>query len=140
MRGSPKSDVVRAHVIAGDLNTPYIRAGRGEPVVLLMDDRDFAAALLAALPRHLAVVAPEAFPGEEADFLPWLWTFLDALGFERARFVLTPRLGDAGNTLRKEPERVAGVLLVDAADDGEGIAAAVRRTLIFVTAQGLPDR
>lgn len=140
MRSLPNSNVVRACVIADDVSTPYIRVGRGEPVVLLADDRCFATGLLAALPPHVSVVAPEAFPSKEADLLPWLWTFLDALGLERAVFVLTPRFGDSANTLRKELERVVGVLLVDGVADGEGIATAVHQTLDFVTAQGMPDR
>lgn len=49
------SDLIRAFVVATDVDTPYERAGRGEPVVLLVRDPG----------RRAALAAPDAPSAEE---------------------------------------------------------------------------
>src|SRR5215207_2272822 len=83
-------DVIRACVVVGDVNTPYFRTGRGEPVLLLTDDAELAATTLATLPRDYRIIAPLLFPSGAAaaavprDFDAWLPLFLDALGVQSA--------------------------------------------------------
>src|SRR5690349_18505987 len=76
------SDVVRACVVAGDVDTPYYRVGRGEPVLILIGDTSTLSTLLAKLPRDVRSVAPNpsGAPLSVVEFGLWLRGFLDALG------------------------------------------------------------
>ncbi|HSQ32832.1 MAG TPA: alpha/beta hydrolase [Gemmatimonadaceae bacterium] len=112
-------DVVRACVVAGDLNTHYYRAGRGEPLLLLADDESLRSGLLAGIPRQLRVLAPDSpasvfsESAEPGDFAAWLRSFLDALGLQRVTLV-----ADAGfaamalGFARTESERVTRLVVL----------------------------
>ena len=110
------TDVVRACVVAGDVDTPYYRVGRGEPVLMLVGDTATLSALLAGLPRDLRALAPNHHTGE---FGLWLSGFLDALGIQRVAVV-----ADASFALptvafaRAEPDRVARLVIVGECPDG----------------------
>lgn len=112
-------DVVRACVVAGDLNTYYYRTGRGEPLLLLADDETLRSDLLAAIPRQVRVLAPdspESVLSESADpgdFGIWLRSFLDALGLHRVALVADAGFAAAAlGFARAESERVSRVVLL----------------------------
>ena len=98
-------DAVRCCVVAGETDTPYTRAGRGEPVVILAADRDTAARLLTDLPRRFQAIAPD--PRVHSDFSGWLRGFLDALGLPAASLIADSAFApDAIYFALHEPDRV----------------------------------
>jgi hypothetical protein len=73
----------RAIVCAGGEETPYLRAGRGDVVVLLMTQYDgaWAQELIGVLSAKLLVIAPRVPAMEvEGAFGSWLSNVLDGLG------------------------------------------------------------
>jgi hypothetical protein len=119
MSTSAPQDIVHASVVAGgthDESTHYQRAGRGASVILLSGDGTTANALLAGLPRHFRLIAPNV-PASLAvtggDFQTWLRGFLDALGVTRAAIVAGPCFAAQvlGFSLM-EPERVGQIVFL----------------------------
>ncbi len=79
----------RAVVCAGGVETSYIRMGRGDAIVLVVDDIDAVAtkALLETLAARFVVFA--ASPGLGGEFLSrWLSDFVEALGVSEARLMV----------------------------------------------------
>lgn len=96
--GSP----ARAVVHAGGVDTEYLRAGQGEPMVLvaaLLDSSDVQATV-ARLAQHYLVLAVALPPGSLAQVQPqpgpagnplanrWLDEFLEGLGLSHAHVLL----------------------------------------------------
>jgi pimeloyl-ACP methyl ester carboxylesterase len=98
-------DAVRCCVVAGETDTPYTRAGRGEPVVILTADTDMAARLLTELPRRFQAIAPD--PRVHRDFSAWLRGFLEALGLPSASLIVDSAFApDAIYFALHDPDRV----------------------------------
>ena len=118
----PKSllpDVVRACVVAGSTDTHYLRAGRGEPILVLAGNPDTTHALLELLPRGFRVMAPEATPPGGAgaaptlDFTAWIRDFLDALGIAGVAMIVDPSFAaPALGFALLEPDRVKGLVFL----------------------------
>jgi pimeloyl-ACP methyl ester carboxylesterase len=131
--------VVRAAVFDGITDTPYHRAGRGAPVIVLApDDSRVGDALLAALSLQFRVIAPDLpcrrtnAPGAHPSFPTWFRGFLDGLGLSRVALVAESRFGAAALAFALlEPERVQRLAVVfNAAEEPaphEAIADSLRR-------------
>jgi hypothetical protein len=80
----------RAIVCAGGVDTEYIRAGRGEPLVLVVAQLDSAevAASIAALARNYLVFAAAPALQELAKVASWQADFLEGLGVASAHLML----------------------------------------------------
>ena len=121
-RPSGQHAPVRCAVSAGSSDTDYVRAGRGEPPVVLLA----AAAppggepeLVAPLAEHFRVVAPCAVATQAAAsdgrFVVWLRDFLDGIGLDAVAVVAEPGLTDAAlRFAASDPSRVACVVLLGA--------------------------
>jgi pimeloyl-ACP methyl ester carboxylesterase len=106
-------DAVRCCVVAGETDTPYTRAGRGEPVVILAADAETAARLLTELPRRFQAIAPD--PRVHKDFSAWLRGFLEALGLPSASLIVDSAFApDAIYFTLHEPDRVKRVAFIAA--------------------------
>lgn len=115
---------VRAVVDAGSISTTYVRAGSGDPVVILRANTQTASAgasLLLDLSRDFRVIEPELIApiveattgGDSVAFSCWLREFLDGLGIARAGLVAEESV--AARVLSfalADPGRVSGVVLV----------------------------
>lgn len=133
------STVVRATVFDGVTDTPYHRAGRGAPVVVLAaDDPGIANALLATLARQFRIIAPDiptrrsSAPSTHPSFPTWLRGFLDGLGLARVALVAEAHFGAAALAFALlEPERVDRLAVIfDAAAEPtphDAIADSLRR-------------
>jgi hypothetical protein len=121
----PSTRVVQACVVVGSSDTRYRCAGRGEPVVLLMQDAAAGTALLAGLPRNLRGIAPDATPLlPSVDFDRWLGEFLDALGVTRTTLVSDAAFAAAAHDFAThDPERVTGLLVIERDARASEIAA-----------------
>jgi hypothetical protein len=90
-------DMIAATVHAGAAETPYLRAGRGEPLVLLTarTAADLANdALMEALVEQFRVIVP-ALPAAPIDDA-WLWGVLDCLGVQQARILVDATVANGG--------------------------------------------
>lgn len=127
-------EIVRAGVVAGGVDTRYLGAGRGTPVLVLSDDPVRRTAFLEHLPLGLRVIAPElpphAQPGAAGpDFPAWLGFFLEALGLWRVAVVADAALAvPTVDMALADPERVTSLVLLQyglrEADTGETAFAA----------------
>jgi hypothetical protein len=85
---SAQVELIEAVVHAGEMVTPYLRAGRGAPLVLITQ-RDRAAlesdALVNALAAKFCVIVPQrpATAGES-----WLQHMIEGLGLEQPRVLV----------------------------------------------------
>jgi len=85
--------LIRGVVHAGGVETKYVRAGRGDVVVLLAPglDRDDVLRSVQALSREFLVLAAVPSSGDLASLSPWLRAFLECLGVTDAHvFVHAP--------------------------------------------------
>lgn len=106
--------VTRCTVSDGVTDTPYRRAGRGAPVVVLAAAESRAeGALLATLPHEFRLILPDvpvlpvAARDESLAFPGWLRGFLDGLGLGGVAIVAEERFGAAAlGFALLEPERV----------------------------------
>ena len=79
----------RAVVCAGGIETPYIRVGRGDPILLVVDDVDATGTqeLMETLAARYVVFA--AAPELRGDQLSrWRCGFVEALGVSEARLMV----------------------------------------------------
>ena len=77
---------VRAIVSAGGIETPYVRAGQGEAMVIIaadVDARDVQQMIVDLAERFLVLAAAPAIGGGRG-FERWLRNFLDGLGVSAA--------------------------------------------------------
>jgi len=77
---------VRGIVSAGGIETPYVRAGHGEAMVIVaadVDARDVQQMIVDLAERFLVLAASPAIEGGRA-FERWLRNFLDGLGVSAA--------------------------------------------------------
>lgn len=84
--GALTRGVVHAHGVA----TEYVRAGRGETVVLLAEglDREDVLRSIHALSREFLVLAAVPSSGDAASLSRWLRAFLECLGATDAHLFL----------------------------------------------------
>jgi hypothetical protein len=85
--------LTRGVVHAGGVETKYVRAGRGDVVVLLAQglERDDVLRSVQALSREFLVLAAVPSSGDVASLSPWLRAFLECLGVTDAHvFVHAP--------------------------------------------------
>ena len=78
---------VRAIVSAAGIDTPYVRAGRGEAMVIVaadIDARDVQQMIIDLAQRFLVLAAAPAVTEEGCPFGQWLRNFLDGLGLSPA--------------------------------------------------------
>ena len=81
--GSP----ARAMVSAAGIDTTYVRAGRGEAIVIVaadVDDRDVQQMIVDLAERFLVLAAAPRVVEEGRAFERWLRNFLDGLGLGAA--------------------------------------------------------
>ena len=80
----------RAIVCAGGVNTSYVRAGRGSPIVMVTDDIDGAEAraMIATLARDHVVFAAAPRITDAASLGAWLRGFNEGLGIADAHLML----------------------------------------------------
>ena len=90
--GARAGTPARATVCAGGVDTEYVRAGRGDAVLLLAGDVDTLEMQqrIDVLARHFLVIA--ASPPVNAEFNSWLGGFLDGLGLMRASVLVDASL------------------------------------------------
>jgi hypothetical protein len=80
----------RAVVHAAGIDTEYLRAGRGDAIVIVTDDLEAieVAELMAQLDRHYLVLAAAPDLSNRAALGVWLNGFLEGLGVPRAHLLL----------------------------------------------------
>ena len=133
--------VERETVYAGTINTAYLAAGSGQPVVLLHGA--MAAGItwypvIGPLAAHFRVIAPDIVGYGQSDkpsgrydrpyYCAWLAAFLDALGVEKAHVVGHSQGGAIALQFALDhPARVDRLVLVDSA----GLSYAVPLGIIF---------
>jgi pimeloyl-ACP methyl ester carboxylesterase len=125
------AEPIRATVMAASIETPYLAAGQGSPVVVLRPAAGaapFWSNLLDGLSMGGRVLAPEppaahtafglpAGPQGQPAFSMWLRAFLDGLGVQGVGLVASAAFGTAALAFTLlDPERVSRVVLVH--DDG----------------------
>lgn len=112
-----------ASVCVGEQDTPYVRAGRGAPVVLLEEvAAEQGTPLVGALSAHFRVLAPRGVPTGDG-FSPWLRGFLDGLGVESVTLVVgSPFAADALRFAAEEPTSVRSVVLLGQASTYASLA------------------
>lgn len=115
---------VEAVVQTGPVETPYVRVGRGAPVLLLVTEDGSAAVspllealapefrlLLPALGRDIRAVADTG----QAAFCHWLRDFMDALGIDRFALIAAARFAPGiAAFMGSDPDRVVALLLLTA--------------------------
>ena len=82
----------RAVVCAGGVNTSYVRAGKGKPIVMVSDDIDSPETLdlMAVLARDHLVFAAAPPVTDMQGLGVWLRNFVEGLGVTDAHLVLHP--------------------------------------------------
>lgn len=123
-----KSDMVEALVQAGAEETQYVRAGSGQPVVLLLRASSSPSAIMAdplftRLSREFRVVAP-AVPSDR-ELTCWVGDLVDGLGLDRPAIVVDAELSRATIPLAVEADRFCCIIVLHGAPD-------------IYTAQGMP--
>src|SRR5688572_10303674 len=101
-------ETVEALVQSGTVETTYVRAGQGAPVILLRDGSTPAEAdlLFLRLAAEFKVIAPELVSCRKAEcFDAWLSSFIDGLGLEHPRLVLA---AENGQQLKELIRRLGG--------------------------------
>ena len=114
-------EIAHACVVDNRRETPYRRAGHGEPVLLLVArDSTPTMELFGALAqRHRVYMPILPHPTSEAqpafsDFADWLRGFLDGLGVARISIVTDEIIGAAAAEFAlQEPFRVSAFHLID---------------------------
>jgi hypothetical protein len=89
---------VRAIVSAAGIETPYVRAGRGEAMVIVaadVDARDVQQMIVDLAERFLVLAAAPAVTEEGRAFEQWLRNFLDGLGLSAAHVLFHASLPTA---------------------------------------------
>lgn len=112
------TDLRRASVMVGDVETSYQRGGHGDAVLVLLPPRD--AERLAPLASQLRVVIPDsisilALPalGESEAFSRWLRGFLEGLGLINVTIVASPVLqAEIQRFVLAHPDQVRRVVWV----------------------------
>lgn len=86
--GARAGTPARAAVFAGGVDTPYVRAGRGDPIVLLASDMESIEVQHAVdvLARNFLVIAASPANATEPD--AWLRDFLEGLGVAGASILV----------------------------------------------------
>lgn len=89
----------RAVVFAGEIDTPYLRAGKGEAIVLIARDIDApeVVGMVERLAAHFLVIAA-APPAGVQVFESWLPAFLEGLGAPEPHVTIHASIGVAGVT------------------------------------------
>lgn len=109
-------------VCAAGRETVYRRAGKGEPVLFLIEEGGSPApeSLLRALvakARVLVVSAPRATDPRDPPSSRWLLDFLDTLALDQVAVVCVPGAAPLARALAAEsPERVTRLALLDEMD------------------------
>jgi hypothetical protein len=109
-----KSEVVTAVVQAGSVETEYVRAGTGRPVVLLLRAwRPGAIAadpLFVGLSRELRVIAPEV-PADR-ELTAWVRGLVDGLGLDHPAVVVDIAVAGATVPVVLEEDRCSCVVVL----------------------------
>jgi hypothetical protein len=134
---------VRAQVRAADHFTRYVRAGSGQPVLVLdvtsgkgelleapsADRRELSIwpELLGRLAAHSRVIVPE-LPAAGPEFAAWLRSFIDGVGLAPLTLVAADPLCVAAlEFVLSDPERVRRLVLIpDGHGDEAGLLGAVQ--------------
>lgn len=131
---------VEAVVQTGPVETKYVRAGKGAPVLLLLDERAVTAVvsqLLEALTAEFRLLLPAIdgdlvlnAPDGHAAFCSWLRDFMDGLGVDRFALIATAHYSAAvAAFMSTDPERIDRVVLLGAGGAPVMLAAGDRREL-----------
>lgn len=128
----------RASVCCDAVETEYLRAGRGAPIVYIGSSAtvdDEGTAVLSRLANHFRVIVPlpksaltTLVPDEcvETPFAGWLRGVLDGLGIVAAGFVVEPQVACRMLAFAREnPDFVERVVLLGATPHDDGGAVPV---------------
>lgn len=121
------TSVTQANVMAGSVNTAYLSAGTGYPVICLHGGGAGAVTWypsIVSLAQHFQVIVPDIVGYGESDkpdasydkayFACWLKQFLDAIGVTKAHLVGSSQGGAIALQLTlNHPEMVDQLVLVD---------------------------
>lgn len=144
--------VERETASAGSIQTAYLEAGSGEPVILVHGASAAGITwypVIGPLSAHFRVFAPDIVGYGESDkpstaydppyYCAWLAAFLDALGVQKAHLVGHSKGGAIGLRFALgHPARVKSLVLVDSA--GLGIGASFTVLLAMLCYNLFPSR
>jgi 2-hydroxymuconate-semialdehyde hydrolase len=137
--------VERQTVSAGTIQTAYLIAGSGEPVLLLHGASAAGITwypVIGPLSAHFCVIAPDIVGHGESDkpsapydrpyYRAWLADFLDVLGVQKAHFIGHSLGGAIALQFALDhPARVDRLVLVDSAALGDGVPLSVVLAMLF---------
>jgi pimeloyl-ACP methyl ester carboxylesterase len=113
---------VEAVVQTGPVETRYSRAGRGAPVLLLLDESAVNAAvsqLLETLVSEFRLLLPaldgavHTADAEQPGFPEWLRDFMDGLGIDRFAVIATDRYARSLTSfMASDPDRIRHLVLL----------------------------
>ena len=146
--------VERKTISAGTINTAYLEAGSGDPILLL---HGVSAAgitwypVIGPLSAHFRVFAPDIVGYGESDkpaadydppyYCAWLTAFLDAVGLKKAHVVGHSQGGAISLRFALDsPARVKSLVLVDSAGLGVGSGASFGVLLAMLCYNLFPSR
>jgi hypothetical protein len=135
-------DVIAAKVVAMGVCTCYQSAGRGPAVVVVSAIPARVHALLARIPRHFRVIAPQPcgpMLAADCDFMGWIDSFLEALGLSHLWMVADAEFAvSLTDYARAVPDRVRGLVVLDSPacgrvdDDGGSLDAMLGGIVSFI--------
>ncbi len=114
----PRTGAFQAVVRAGADETPYQRAGGGQPIVVVsiaaIDDPECQALVFALAACHRVYVP--GIRGSPKDFSAWLRLFLDGIGLETVALVAEEALAvPAVSFTALQPDRVRALVVIGTA-------------------------
>jgi pimeloyl-ACP methyl ester carboxylesterase len=130
-----KTSVVRQRIAAGEIETHYLLAGEGFPLLLVHGGGAGAVQwhrVLDTLSQHFQVIAPDVVgygetdkpsaPYDRAFFTRWLLDFAQALELEQFHLIAASQSGPAALQVAADrPQRVKKLVLVDTAGFGRDV-------------------
>ena len=119
--------MLAAMVQVGVRETPYLRCGRGAPVIVLATAESDRVRLLRLLGRRFGVVAPViplvlAVP-PDPSLGDWLRGVIDGLGLQCPTVVLTAALANHASVLKDSDDGVLGPVVVEPSASGPALLA-----------------
>lgn len=152
MAPTRETGIVEAILHTGAVQTPYRRAGRGPPLLLLVrGTTDERAEVFLALAREFRVIDPTPpWPGAEGprptggrgedstaageedpppghEWGAWLLGVVDGLGLDRPALIVDPgRASLIGTLAQSDPHRFGPVIVIRPEDRPESLVSAIR--------------
>ena len=116
-RGGGGTGLVEAIVQMGSVETAYRRAGRGRPVLLLVDLAQAARDRLFWRLAETAMVVEPALPPPPGEWPRWLRGVVDGLGLDRPDLVVVESWVPAAEAFaREDPDRAGRIVPIGTID------------------------